>query len=138
VDRVVIDPGVLVSALLTPRGAPAALYRAWREGAVEFIVSPALLGELEAVLARPKFRSYVTHAEADAFVATLRREAELVDDPAPTPGVTPDPKDDYLVAVARAARASFLVSGDPHLTGLRDASPPVLTPRGLVDRLGVN
>ncbi len=59
----------------------------------------------------------------------------MLEDPASIPRVTPDPNDDYLVALARAAKVRFLVSGDPHLTGLQDADPPVLTPRGLADRL---
>jgi predicted nucleic acid-binding protein len=49
--------------------------------------------------------------------------------------VTPDRGHDYLVALARAARADVLVSGDAHLTGLPDPDPPVLTPRGFLDRL---
>jgi predicted nucleic acid-binding protein len=42
---------------------------------------------------------------------------------------------DYLVALARAVAADFLVSGDHHLTGLVDPVPPVLTPREFRDRL---
>ncbi len=49
------------------------------------------------------------------------------------PGLTPDPKDDYLVALARSAAAHFLVSGDPHLTELVNPRPPVLTPRAFLD-----
>jgi uncharacterized protein len=135
VIRVVVDPGVLISALLSPAGAPAGFFVAWREGLIEIMVCPALLEEIERVLARPQFRPYVTQAEADAFVGILRREATTADDPAPLPGATPDPGDDYLVALARSTGARFLVSGDAHLTGFRDAEPPVLTPRQLLDRL---
>ena len=133
--RAVLDPGVLVAALISPRGAPAALYLMWRGGAYEMVVSPCLLGELERVLARPKFRKYVTGEEAAAFVETLRREAAQSPDPPPQPGLTPDPGDDYLVALARAAGADYLVSGDPHLTGLADARPSVLTPHAFLDLL---
>ncbi len=45
------------------------------------------------------------------------------------PGLTADPDDDYLVALARAAGADYLVSGDRHLLELTDPEPPVLTPR---------
>src|SRR5207249_4694230 len=37
---------------------------------------------------------------------------------------------DCLIALARAARAEWLVSGDRHLLELADPDAPVLTPRG--------
>lgn len=53
--RVVVDPNVLVAALISPRGAPAALYGALAGGRFELIASPLLLAELERVLSREKF-----------------------------------------------------------------------------------
>lgn len=99
------------------------------------MVSPNLLRELGQVLARDKFRRYVSLDEAEQYVRMVRRGAIVVGDPAEVPPVTPDPKDDYLVALARAADARFLVSGDPHLSELVDPTPPVLTPRAFLDRL---
>jgi predicted nucleic acid-binding protein len=58
----------------------------------------------------------------------------LVDDPSSQPGLTPDPGDDYLVALARKAAAECIVSGDAHLTQRADAEPPALTPREFLDR----
>ncbi|HXF57959.1 MAG TPA: putative toxin-antitoxin system toxin component, PIN family [Actinomycetota bacterium] len=132
----VLDPGVLVAALISPGGAPARLLLAWFEGYFELVVSPRLLEELERVLRRTKFRRYVTAAEVTEYVELLARRAVVVHDPAAAPPVTPDPGDDYLVALARAARADVLVSGDIHLTGLEDPEPPVLTPRRFLDQLG--
>jgi putative PIN family toxin of toxin-antitoxin system len=96
-------------------------------------VCPSLLTELERVLLRPKFRPYVTVAEARAFVALLGRLAEVHPNPAVQPGLTPDPGDDYLVALARAVRVHFLVSGDQHLLKLKVPQPPVLTPRAFLE-----
>lgn len=59
----------------------------------------------------------------------------VVVDPPVQPGLSPDPDDDYLVSLARAAAADYLVSGDSDLIGLVDAKPPVLTPRQFLDRL---
>jgi predicted nucleic acid-binding protein len=99
------------------------------------VVCPALLAELERVLLRPKFRPYVTAQEVRAYVGLLRRLVPLEPDPETREGLTPDPGDDYLVALAQAANAHFLVSGDPHLTELKRAHPPVLTPRAFLRRL---
>jgi uncharacterized protein len=133
--RVVVDPGVLVSAALSPRAAPAALLRAWREGAVELVVSPWLLQELDDTLRREKFRRYLSEEDAGAYVGQLHRNAVIRSDPDVPTGATPDPGDDYLVGLARAANADFLVSGDRHLTELSDPDPPVLTPRAFVEHL---
>lgn len=133
--RAVLDPGVLIAALLSRTGAPAGLFLAWLEGRFDLIVSPALLDELDRVLGRPKFRRYLSEGEARAYVAIFRRLARIVDDPAVEAGITPDPGDDYLVALARASGAHVLVSGDSHLTGLKNPRPPVLTPRTFLEKL---
>ena len=133
--RVVLDPGVLIAALLSSRGAPARLLLAWRAGRFDLIVSPKLLAELGRVLARPKFRQYLSVEEAERYVELFRRGGLLVEDPAVEKGLTPDPGDDYLVALARAADATYLVSGDRHLTDLPESDPPVLTPMELLGRL---
>ena len=130
-----MDPGVLISALISGKGAPRDLLWLWLEGSFELVVCPSLLGELERVLRRSKFRVYVTAQEVRAYVALLRRLGVLEPDPTVTAGLTPDPGDDYLVALARAAKVHVLVSGDPHLSELKQARPPVLTPRAFLRRL---
>jgi putative PIN family toxin of toxin-antitoxin system len=128
VPQVVVDPNVLVSALITPAGTSAQLLDELRDGAYELVASPALLAELKGVLRRAKFRAYLSLAEVDDYVELLRSESIVVGDPPPLgEPATKDPQDEYLVALARAARADALVSGDPHLTALR-GSLPVLTP----------
>lgn len=136
--RTVFDSGVLVSAALSPSGAPSELVELWKGGRFEMVVSEALLGELEDVLLRPKFRRYLTEDEALEYVSRFRNLAAMIPDPevaSGLPGLTPNPKDDYLVALARSSGAHFLISGDPHLTKLPNPQPPVLTPRFFLDIL---
>ena len=126
---------MLISGLISAKGAPRSLLWLWLEGSFELIVCLALLAELERVLLRAKFRPYVTAPEVRAYVALLQRLSSAERDPETEAGLTPDPGDDYLVALARAAGAHFIVSGDPHLTELKQAKPPVLTPRAFLRRL---
>jgi putative PIN family toxin of toxin-antitoxin system len=133
--RVVLDPGVLVSAVLSTTGPPAEALDAWRAGEFDLVVSPGLLGELEEVLLRPKFRASVTEDDVRGYVDALAAEAVVLPDPTDPPAVTEDPDDDYIVALALAARADAIVSGDAHLLDLEDAPVPVLSPRAFVERL---
>lgn len=133
--RVVLDPGVLVSAVLSRGGPAAEALDRWRAGEFDLVVSAKLLGELEEVLLRPKFQASVSEGDARGYVDALAAEAILVVDPASVPAFTGDPGDDYLVALARAASADVLVSGDAHLTELVEPPVPLETPRNFVARL---
>jgi uncharacterized protein len=133
--RAVVDPGVLLAAIITPEGTSGRLLRAAINGQFGLVVSPMLLGELGRVLSRDKFRSYLSQNEASLAVRSVAELAELIADPEPTPtGLCPDPKDDYLVALARHADADYLVTGDRHLDGV--TRPPVLRPSRFLELSG--
>lgn len=134
--RVVLDANVLVSALISTAGPPREIVAAWLDERFELIASPALLDELRDVLARPRFRRWVSLNVAAEFIDGIAQDAVIVADPPAQAGLTSGPDDDYLVALARAAQADYLVSGDRHLLDLADPVPPVLTPRQFLDPLG--
>ena len=128
--RAVLDPNVLVAAVLSPQGAPADCLRAHADGRFELIVSERLLTELAEVLARDKFRRYLSHDQAERLVAALRRDGLLCADPSePPPFSSSDPDDDYLLALTHAQQAHVLVSGDAHLLGLQSSEIRIVTPR---------
>jgi putative PIN family toxin of toxin-antitoxin system len=132
--RAVLDPNVIIAAVLSPHGAPAKVLRAWLNGAYELVVSPLLLAELERALAYPKLRARVTAGEAAELIALLGRHADVAADGTPHPGLrSADPGDDYLIALA-AARSAMLVSGDRHLLDLA-ARIPVESPASFLARL---
>lgn len=134
--RVVIDPGVFVSAFISPkRAAPALAIEAMIDGHIEAIVSPMLLAELARVLGREKFSAFASEGRAEAFIALIAERAMLVEDAAPAEGATDDPDDDYLIALGLASGADAIVSGDRHVLAAASESLPVWTPRALVDRL---
>ncbi len=136
--RTVIDPGVLVSALISRHGngPPSMLVDALLDGQFILVVSPSLLSELRGVLLRSKFRRYVSAADVDEFISLVRGTANVVPDPAPAPEqLTDDPDDDYLVLLADDVEADFLVSGDAHLVRFAGSSSNVLTPREFLTML---
>ncbi len=82
-----------------------------------------MLAELARVLAYPKIASRVRPTQARDLLDLLRHQADQHPDPNTPPGVrSPDPDDDYLIALAETA-AAVLVSGDADLTGLADRIP---------------
>jgi putative PIN family toxin of toxin-antitoxin system len=133
--KAVLDPNVLVSAAISPRGVSAQIVDAWSDERFDLVISPAVLAELRDVLLRPSFRRWVTAEEAVEYAEGLEDEADLVPDPTEVPAISRDPKDDYLIALARNAGADCIVSGDQDLTRLTELQPPVLTPRAFLELL---
>ncbi len=130
--RLVIDPGVFVSGAIS-NGAPRQLLEAAVAGRITVIISPLLLAELDEVLHRPKFRRWFTLQRAEDLLHALQLLGELVPDPPSLPAelrqqICRDPGDDYLVALAEANDATFLVSGDRDLTELSYGPVTVRTP----------
>jgi uncharacterized protein len=133
--RAVLDPNVIISGLLSPRGSPAALLRALEAGEMELVASPALIEELERALGYPKLRRHIPAEDAAAAVDWVLRSATFVVDPSDPPSVrSEDPGDDYLIALAERERAA-LVSGDKHLLKLAGRLP-VFSAREFLELLG--
>lgn len=124
--RAVVDVNVLISATLSARGPAADILRHSRDGAFELVVSELLIAELTRALAYSKIRKRISSEKAAAFVYWIRGDGALAEDPPqPSPVRSPDPDDDYLLALAISRRA-YLVTGDQHLLGLSD-DLPILT-----------
>jgi putative PIN family toxin of toxin-antitoxin system len=123
--RGVLDPKVLISAMLSRGGAPARVLQVWIDGGFELLISPLLTAELERALAYPKLRKRIAADDGQRFLEWLGRAATLVDDPdGPPPVSSRDPGDDYLIALAAAQRA-VLVSGDSDLLTIDAAGLPI-------------
>ena len=121
--RAVLDPNVIVSAVLAPSGTPAKVLRAWLDGDFDLIASPLLLAELTRVLDYPKLRSRISATESRQLIELLKHQGEIVDDPdLSLPIRSSDPDDDYLIALAATTR-SVIVSGDHHLLDLGELLP---------------
>ena len=135
--RAVVDTNVLVAAAIGPRGLCGRLLDAALDDRWQLVASPQLLAELSTVLAREKFRRWLTIDQASRFVDDVRVLSDvLADPPAPAQQVSADPKDDFLLALAKVADVAALVSGDAHLTDLVDLDPPVLSPAAFWQHLG--
>ena len=133
--KVVLDANVLVSAVIQA-GPSYRIVSAWLdENSLDALVCPALLAEVEDVLGRRRLRKWVPPGLADLYLATLRRTADVVADPAVVEPETRDSDDDYLVALACEHDADYIVTGDKDLLEWEDQTPPVITPAAFEELL---
>jgi putative PIN family toxin of toxin-antitoxin system len=109
--RVVLDTNILVSALMIQTGNPAAIYRAWQEGQFTLLTSAEQLDELRLALRKPAIAERIKPYKAGALVNEMKKLAENVVD-IPRVRRSPDPMDDFLLALSEAGRADYLVTGD--------------------------
>lgn len=129
--RVVFDINVLLSALLFG-GLPRTLLELALRGDLLLVTSVELLDELEDVLTR---KARFSRAAARLSRAELEQIARIVD-PERVAGVSRDPDDDVVLAVAVAGCARAIVTGNQDLLVLEaHQGIPVLSPRELLRRL---
>jgi uncharacterized protein len=135
--RAVVDVNVLISGVLSAKGASAQILRASRDGLLELVVSEVLLAELKRALAYPKLRKRIPPEKAAAFVNWTGDHGTLAEDPTSPPAVSSrDPDDDYLLALA-ISRGAYLVTGDQDLLVLSKALP-ILTPAQFATKLAAS
>ena len=69
--RAVADTNVFVAASITPGGSCGNLLQAAIDGRWQLVLSPKILGELQAVLSRDKFRRWLSEAGVARFVGDV-------------------------------------------------------------------
>jgi putative PIN family toxin of toxin-antitoxin system len=112
--RLILDTNILLSALLSPLGTPAKLPDAWERKVFTLVVCEALIAERRDVAGRPFFRERLRASAAELLAACIRDFSFFCRNP-PFGPTAPDPKDSYLLALAAASEAEFLVTGDEEL-----------------------
>lgn len=117
--RLVLDTNTVLSALLFSNGRLAWLRPAWQAQRFVPLVSRATVEELLRVLAYPKFK--LTAAEREDLLGDYLPFCETVDVIASTQlPACRDMADMPFLALASAANADALVSGDADLLVLAD------------------
>lgn len=108
--RVVLDSNILFSALISPHGAPDLIYRAWRAARFELVTSRAQLDEIRRASRYPKLQAVLQAAKVGVMINNLQRTHVL--EQLPRHFEAEDPDDAFLLAMADAGRANYLITGD--------------------------
>jgi putative PIN family toxin of toxin-antitoxin system len=109
--RVVLDTNILVSALISPAGHPAAIYDAWEDGKFMLLTCAEQLDELRATLQKPRIAELIRPHGAGRLVNQIKELAEEISS-LPRVKRSRDPNDDFLLALSEAGQADYLVTGD--------------------------
>lgn len=111
--RVILDTNVLLGALISPHGAPDLIYRAWRAANFELVTSTTQLDELRRASRYPKLKNILPAHRVGTLVNNMQRALVLdVLPPLSAKQDLQDPNDAFLLAMAQASEANYLVTGD--------------------------
>jgi putative PIN family toxin of toxin-antitoxin system len=114
--RVVVDTGVVVSAVLLPRSVPRQAFDvALARG--RLLVSADTVAELDEVLRRTKFNKYLTEEKRLEFLAALVSRAEVIDVKEVVTECR-DPDDNKFLELAVSGKATHILTGDTDLLAL--------------------
>lgn len=111
--RVILDTNVLLGALISPHGPPDKIYRAWRAAKFDLVTSIVQLDELRRVSRYPKLKVILPAHRIGTMVNNMHRAIVLECLPnLPESVEINDPDDAFLLAMALAGEADYLVTGD--------------------------
>jgi putative PIN family toxin of toxin-antitoxin system len=128
---VILDSNLFFSALISPYGSPAKIMDAWAEGRFQLATCTEQIEEIRRASRYPKFHSMFKPHRAGKLLRSL--QASLVVFDFPKLYTTDDPTDNYLLNLAVAAKAHYLVSGDKRsgmLSKPRVGTTRILTAEG--------
>lgn len=125
--RVILDTNLWISYLIG--GRLDELDKLFLRSDLVLLFSRELLGEFVSVASRPKFEKYFSHTDLSRLLSRFARFGEMVDSILEI-AICRDPKDNFLLALALAGKADYLVTGDRDLLEIHLIGDTVITSAG--------
>lgn len=119
--KAVLDTNVLVSAMIGPQGAPAAILKAWREREFQLVTSSLLVAEAGNVLRRRRIQKFtgLSLEDVEELLDDLLATAVVVEPSGVLDVIASDPDDNRVLEAALGGEADYVVSGDRDLLDLK-------------------
>ena len=111
--RLIVDANAWISSLWSPRFSER-LDIVFDTTRYRLMVSEGLFNDLASAMRKPKLTEKISRITYEAFISQLRTDAELVDVHSVV-DVCRDPKDNFLLALAKDGNADYLITGDKDL-----------------------
>jgi putative PIN family toxin of toxin-antitoxin system len=136
--RVILDTNILVSALVQPDGRSAELFDSWKSGRFDLLYCDDLLAEFRRVSRIGKLGQLIAKPLAGRLVNDVKNYGIYVEE-IPDIERSPDPWDNFLLALAEAGHADFLVTGDKAglLSLEKHCETPIISVRAFTSILGL-
>jgi len=137
-DRLVLDTNVIVSGIISPKGAPSKILDLFFQGKVNLFFNMDMLTEIERVLSYPKIgKKYcISEEEISGILGILVRYGMLVIERGREEIIEENHSDDMFLSCARHCEADYIISGDRHLLRLKSyLGIPIVTPATYINKL---
>lgn len=120
--RAVVDANVFVSAIIKPDSIPGTIIDLIGHGLVRLVISQKIIAEIRQVLLYPKIKKLhrLTPKLIDQALAKISEAAMVTPGVIQINGVKDDPKDNKYLECAVEGQVDFIISGDHHLTDLKE------------------
>jgi putative PIN family toxin of toxin-antitoxin system len=115
-SKIIIDTNLWVSFLLTNEYSK--LDSLFADRHIKLLFSQELLGEVIEVSQRPKFKKYFSSEDLDELLIQIGHHTEFIE-VKENVTICRDPKDNFLLALAQASKATHLITGDKDLLSLK-------------------
>jgi len=127
--RLVLDTNIIVSAALKPSSLPRTVLLIALTRPARLYISDPILSEYRDVLSRPELR--IRKPLRIQFLDLLRNRAHLIS-PTSRIQVASDPHDNIFLECADAARADYLITGNPRHFPPFWKQSKIITPRQFI------
>ena len=115
-DRIIIDTNLWISFLLTRDFAK--LDKIFADQSLILLFSQELLDEFVEVARRPKFKKYFSLTDLQDLLQQISLRAEYITAVSEV-SICRDPKDNFLLSLAKDGKATHLITGDKDLLELK-------------------
>jgi len=134
-DRLIIDTNVWISFLIGKE--LQGLRELIIDEKVKIITTDQLISEIRIVTARKKLKKYFDQDSVTALISLLEIIGEKIKI-RKIERVCRDPKDDFLLALAKDGKANYLITGDKDLLELNSfGRTQILTTRQFQDKFNI-
>lgn len=134
--KTVLDTNIFVSAFIKKGGYPDQILR--QSGSFYICISEPIIDEIRKVLNYERLIKKYNYDKDDInnYIDELKQSYLLVKKPIVVKVIKEDPEDDNIISCALGAEAHYIVSGDHHLTDLKEYEGiKIVTPKEFLDIL---
>lgn len=114
--RAILDTNLWISYLISKRLSK--IDELFERDDLVLLFSEELLEEFVEVAGRPKFRSYFPSEDIEELLSLFDELGEIIEMTSEV-DICRDPKDNFLLALAKDGNADFLITGDEDLLVVR-------------------